>query len=166
MKKKNGNLKIIIFYIALFLAIVLALTFMFNKNNGEVPPKYGDIIEYFQKDIVKDFTVTSDDVITLTIYEDYTIVPPLTEGETEAPTVEGETTENETEETRAPGTYINDPTKVKTVEYTLQSLDLFVNDCSQYYLSNSNLENYDIEPPKVLPWWVSFLPYLIVIIII
>ena len=35
MKKKNGNLKIIIFYIAIFLAIVLVLALMFNNKEKE-----------------------------------------------------------------------------------------------------------------------------------
>ena len=181
MKKKNGNFKIIIFYIVLFLAIVLALTFMFNQNSKEEPPKYGDIVEYFQKDIVKEFTLTSDNVITLVVYEDYTIVEPKTENEVPAEsdtalpegeaaaesetTVPQETTP-EKDELPAGTVIINDSTKVKTIEYRLQSLELFVENCSQYYLNNKNLVNYDIEPPTVLPWWVSFLPYLIVIVII
>ena len=188
MRKKNGNFKIIVFYIALFLAIVLALTFMFNNKKGEEPPKYGDIVEYFQNDLVKEFTVTSNNIITLTVYDDYTVVAPKVEGESEAESENAETTapdeetttpETTTPETTGPQTttpeesgkpagtiIINDPTKVKTIEYRLQSLELFVENCSQYYLSNANLVSYDIAPPKVVPWWVSFLPYIIVIIII
>ena len=188
MKKKNGNFKIIIFYVALFLAIVLALTFMFNNKQQDTKPKYGDIVEYFQKDIVKTFTITSNNVIKLEVYEDYTIIPPKAEGETDAVTENATSAEGETStETTAPATQesesdykltfendptksktvINDKTKIKVVEYKLQSLELFVENCEQYYLTNENCESsFDIVAATVLPWWVSFLPYLIVIIII
>ena len=164
MKKKNGNFKVIIFYIVLFAAIILALTFMFN-NKEEEQPKYGDIVEYFQKDLVKEFKITSDNVITLVVYEDYTETPakkPDTQG------TESETTEKETTALTTPSSTItiNDKSKTKTIKYKLQSLELFVENCSVYYLSNTNLESYDILPPNTVPWWVSLLPYLIVIIVI
>ena len=146
--KKNSNFKIIIFYIALFVAIALALTFMFNNSSTATPPKYGDIVNYFQKDLVKEFTISEEDVITMTVYTDYSSVP-----------------ENVTEE-NPEGITINDRSKVSVISYRLQSIDLFINDCSDFYKTNTNLENYDIVPPTVLPWWVGFLPYIIVIVII
>ena len=154
MRKKNGNFKIIIFYIALFLAIVLALTFMFNNKQNDPPPKYGNIVEYFQRDIVHDFEITSDGTITLYVYSDYKTVP---EGQDpKAPVV---LTKEQIKDAV-------DNKKLEEITCELQSLELFVNDCSQYYLSNKNLTNFNFIPPEVLPWWVSFLPYLVVIIII
>ena len=182
MKKKNGNAKIIIFYVTLFLAIALALTFMLNQSQEEEQPEYGDIVRYFQLDLVKEFTVTSDGIITLQVYDDYEIpeVNNESSAETEAATEEGATDASaetaETKETEASTesvTYdssakavIKDPSKVKTIEYQLQSIDLFIENCSVYYLNNQNLESYDMVAPTVLPWWVSFLPYIIVIVII
>ena len=154
MKKKNGNFKIIVFYIALFLAIVLALTVMFNNKQGEEPPKYGDIVEYFQRDIVHDFEITSDGIIKLNVYKNYKSVQ---EGQDpKAPVVLTDEQKKAAVENK----------ELEEITCELQSLELFVNDCSQYYLGNKNLENYDMIPPEVLPWWVSFLPYIIVIIII
>ncbi|MBR0449965.1 MAG: ATP-dependent zinc metalloprotease FtsH [Clostridia bacterium] len=182
MKKKNGNLKIIIFYIVLFAAIVVALTFMFNNSSGKTPPQYSDIVEYFQKDLVKEFTVSSDNVITMEVYTEYTEAPSAPQAETTAPEAEttapeAETTAPEAEttapeaETTAPkaevgAVTITDGSKTKKIEYRLQSLELFVEDCGEYYRTNKNLVKYDIKAPTVLPWWVSFLPYLIVIVII
>ena len=172
MKKKNGNFKVIIFYIILFVAIILALTFMFNSKEEE-QPKYGDIVEYFQKDLVKEFTITSDNIITLKVYEDYTETPATKPDTQDKETAEGDTTESETADnettaiTPSESTItINDKSKVKTIKYELQSLELFVENCSVYYLNNTNLESYDILPPETLPWWVSLLPYLIVIVVI
>ena len=174
MKKKNGNFKIIIFYVALFLAIVLALTFMFNQKEEKKQPTYGDIINYFQLDLVKSFTVTSDNIITLEVYTDYTVISP--DGATsESETATGETSEATGEANAQSPTnttkgkvVINDSTKTEKIEYRLQSLELFVENCENYYLSNKNIDitKCDITPPKVYPWWVGFLPYLIVIIVI
>ena len=177
MKKKNGNLKIIIFYIVLFAAIVVALTFMFNNSSNTTPPQYSDIVEYFQKDLVKEFTVSSDNVITMEVYTEFTEAPSASQDGSQSNTPEAETTAPDAEttapdtETTAPeaetnAVTITDGSKTKKIEYRLQSLELFVEDCGEYYRTNKNLEKYDIKAPTVLPWWVSFLPYLIVIVII
>ncbi|MBO7302828.1 MAG: hypothetical protein J6U68_01440, partial [Clostridia bacterium] len=99
MKKKNGNAKIIIFYVALFLAIALALTFVLNQQDTEEPPEYGDVVRYFQLDLVKTFSVTSDGVITLEVYEDYEIpeAPKETAAESESATAESESASAESE---------------------------------------------------------------------
>ena len=133
--KKNSNFKIIIFYIILFAAVILALSFMFNKN-GEDKVTYSQIVDYFKSDRVAEFVVDEDFYIEMKVYEVDADGNVLTSGDT------------------------------KTIGYQLQSLGLFVEDCSEYYKSNQNLKSYDIEPEAVFPWWVAFLPYLIVIIVL
>ena len=155
-KKKNSNIKIIIFYIALFLVIVVALTVMFNQKKEDKNPTYGQIVEYFKNDQVKTFTISSDNVIKLEYY-------PLKE-------VDKTPSEDSTETEIAPTKPVVDTSaKPLTLEYKLQSLELFVDNCSRYYLdpTHTNLEStYDIKAPRVMPWWVSFIPYVIVIVII
>ena len=133
--KKNSNFKIIIFYIILFAAVILALSFMFNQN-GEDKVTYSQIVDYFKKDMVAEFVVDDDFYIEMKVYDVDAEGNVLTSGDT------------------------------KTIGYQLQSLGLFVEDCSEYYKSNQNLKSYDIEPEAVFPWWVAFLPYLIVIIVL
>jgi len=54
----------------------------------------------------------------------------------------------------------------KTIGYQLRSLDLFNRDISKYYLAeDTNLVDYDIEPEAVMPWWVAYLPYVIIIVL-
>ena len=54
----------------------------------------------------------------------------------------------------------------KTIGYQLRSLDLFNRDISQYYLAEgTNLTDYDIEPEAAMPWWVAYLPYVIIIVL-
>ena len=133
--KKNSNLKIIIFYIILFAAVILALSFMFNQN-GEEKVTYSQIVDYFKSDRVAEFVVDDDFYIEMKVYEIDADGNVLTSGDT------------------------------KTIGYQLQSLGLFVEDCSEYYKSNQNLKSYDIEPETVFPWWVAFLPYIIVIVVL
>ena len=54
------------------------------------------------------------------------------------------------------------------VSYQLKSLTIFRDDLGDLILEQKSagiLESYDYEPETVLPWWVSMLPYLIIIII-
>ncbi|MBQ5633675.1 MAG: hypothetical protein IIV11_02185 [Clostridia bacterium] len=133
--KKNSNFKIIIFYIILFAAVILALSFMFNQNREE-KVTYSQIVDYFKSDRVAEFVVDDDFYIEMKVYEIDAAGNVLTSGDT------------------------------KTIGYQLQSLGLFVEDCSEYYKSNQNLKSYDIEPETVFPWWVAFLPYIIVIVVL
>ncbi|MBR6676411.1 MAG: ATP-dependent zinc metalloprotease FtsH [Clostridia bacterium] len=51
--------------------------------------------------------------------------------------------------------------KEKTVklEYKLADIRVFLEDVSEY---NDSIKEYDRIPAKVMPWWVGFLPYLII----
>ena len=54
------------------------------------------------------------------------------------------------------------------VSYQLKSLTIFRDDLGDLILEQKSagiLESYDYEPDTVLPWWVSMLPYLIIIVI-
>lgn len=52
------------------------------------------------------------------------------------------------------------------IAYELKDLAIFYNDLGEVILKQleeGKIEKYDYEPIATLPWWVSFLPYLIVI---
>ncbi|MBR3995841.1 MAG: ATP-dependent metallopeptidase FtsH/Yme1/Tma family protein, partial [Clostridia bacterium] len=54
------------------------------------------------------------------------------------------------------------------VSYTLRSVDMFWEDLGtlidqQYSAEDGNLERYHFEAQTEIPWWVSFLPYIIII---
>lgn len=52
------------------------------------------------------------------------------------------------------------------VQYELRDLSIFytdLNDLITEQYANGIIEAYDFPPPTEIPWWVSFLPYLIVI---
>ncbi len=140
MKTKKSNFKVLIFYFILIAAIILSLSVMFSNETAE-PLKYSQIIEYFKNDAVKSFTVDQNDYIELEVYSIDEVRAAVAEGK---PVTDLSTTK---------------------IGYQLQSLNLFVSNCEEFYLNNVNLQAYDIEPVTVMPWWVSLLPYALVIII-
>ena len=148
MKTKKSNIKVLIFYVILIGAIILALSLMFTKREDTTELKnYSEVVDYFRADAVKDFTVTENNYITMSVY-DKTEIEKIKNGAEDAKPIEQLDT--------------------KTVGFQLQSLELFINDCGTYYADknnpNTNLVSYNIDPPLVLPWWVSLLPYAILII--
>ena len=141
---KKGNLKILIFYIVLFLGVVITLSFMFG-NSGKEVLTYSDVLDYFKDDMVKEFVVDEDYYLTLKVYV---------------------ANEDGTLSIDEKGNIKN---STKTVGYQLQSLGLFVEDFGRYYSGeepNQNLLNFDIKPQKNVPFWISLLPYAIVIIVV
>lgn len=136
---KKNYIKTIIFYVVLIVAIIVAVSVMFNRNTTE-EILYSDVVGYFQDDAVVEFVVDDDYYLTMKVYvlED------------------GHLTYDEN------GNITN---TTKTIGYQLRSLDMFQRDCSEYYLGNKNLQSYDIEPQTTWPWWVAYLPYLLIIIL-
>ncbi len=65
-------------------------------------------------------------------------------------------------------------TENKKIEYKLQSIHYFREDVDEYVKENAkykdgsggNLESYHYEPITETPWWLSFLPYLIIIVVL
>ncbi len=137
MKK---HLKTILFYAVLIGAIIAVVSVIF-RNTSEEKLVLGDVVEYFEKDRVESFVLDEDLNLTLQVIE-------MEKGE-----------------------YVrHEDGSFKTVEksYRLQSLALFHEYCGDLVLRNQatgNLDTYDIEPETVTPWWVSLLPYAIIIIV-
>ena len=126
----------IIIFYIVLFAVVILALSFMFNQNGEEKVTYSQIVDYFKSDRVAEFVVDDDFYIEMKVYEVDADGNVLTSGDT------------------------------KTIGYQLQSLGLFVEDCSEYYKANQNLKSYDIEPETVFPWWVAFLPYLIVIIVL
>ena len=142
MKTKKSNLKILIFYGLLIVVVVLSLSTFFDQSNADAPT-YSDIVNYFKNDAVKSFVIDEDNFITLEVYNINEVIAlngAISPAEAGLPT--------------------------QTIGYQLQSLGIFVENCEEYYLNNPNIESYDIIPETVIPWWVSLLPYVIIIAIV
>ena len=56
----------------------------------------------------------------------------------------------------------------KTITYEIRELGMFYTDLNDLILEQSEkgiITKYDYEPVQKTPWWLSFLPYIIVMVI-
>ncbi|MBE6662455.1 MAG: ATP-dependent zinc metalloprotease FtsH, partial [Ruminococcaceae bacterium] len=137
----KGNFKVIIFYIVLILVIVLSVSAFFGPTKQE-KMVYSDIVEYFKTDSVISFQVDEDYYLTMKVVD------------------KDSATYNEN------GVVVGfDEEKTKEIGYQLRSLELFHTDLEDYIATNQNLTEYEYEPQTTLPWWVSLLPYVLIIIV-
>ena len=139
MKK---GLKTLFVYLALIAAVVLVVAYVSGVNKQE-KIKYSEIYDYFAKEQVYSFEVSSSNVLTLKLYslnEDGSV------NHDKAALVE------------------------KTVSYKLYSLSLFHNDIFETFVkeqkANGIIVEFDYEVPKEIPMWASFIPYIILFVLI
>ena len=120
---KKSSFKVIIFYAVLILLVIGVSSTLFNMSSEDNVTS-SDIIELFEKDMVKSFIVSPSGELSIT------------------------TTEN------------------KKMVFELQSIDYFREDVAEFVENNTNLESYHYEPIVSSPWWLNFLPYLIIIAVL
>ncbi len=137
----KGNLKIILFYVVLIIGILIVTSTLLD-NAATVEIKYSDVVEFFHEDQVKSFVVSEDNYLTVVLTE------------------EGRETAKELGITGG------------TFTYQLRSLDLFYYDVGQYVTTpnkdeqiGSNIQDYNYDVPQPTPWWVSYLPYVIILVV-
>ncbi|MBQ9133378.1 MAG: ATP-dependent zinc metalloprotease FtsH [Clostridia bacterium] len=132
----NKNVKVILSYILVFAVIILIGTNFMNLFENEDEITYSDILEYFKTEQVKSFTVTDSNELILTLHEEVTLP--------------------------------NGKTVNKQVTTVLRDLGMFYEDThelAEAQRESGILEEYHYQPLQSLPWWVSFLPYLIMMVI-
>ena len=138
--KKKGNLKVVIFYVALIAIIFVAVFAMLGNPATQEEVNLSDVMNYFEENRVKEFEISNDNVITLTIYKNVKV------GEILAPEdVVGAATEK--------------------VSYKLADVTTFEQVFFEKYAANTNLTVYDHEPLDEYPWWISLLPSLLSILV-
>ncbi len=135
----KGNLKVIVFYIALILVIVFSVSTFFGQTKAE-KMLYSDIVDHFKADMVVSFRVDENFYLTMKVVDKDTAT---------------------FDENGVVTAY--DESKIKEIGYQLRSLELFHTDLEDYIASNNNLTEYEYEPQTSFPWWVSLLPYVLII---
>ena len=133
----KSHFKTIAFYVVLILAIFLLVSLIFNGTKEE-KLVLADVVEYFE----------ADRVVSFVIDEEYNLIMQVISVD-----------ENGGMKKNADGKWITEERS-----YRLQSIALFEEYCHDYVTANTNLETYDIQPESVTPWWVSLLPFAIIII--
>ena len=131
----NKNVKVILSYLLVFVVIILIGANFMNLFETEDEIKYSDILEYFKTEQVKSFTVTDSNELILTLHEEVTLPN---------------------------GKAVN-----KQITTDLRDLGMFYEDTHELAEAQREagiLEDYHYQPLQSLPWWVSFLPYLIMMV--
>lgn len=134
----RSNIKTIILYAVLIIGIIIVASSVLRNINADTKLEYSEIIDLFYEDKVEKFEINSRNILTVKT------IPEKTE---DGQIIEG-----------------------KTYTRTLRSLELFL-----YYIKDyldghregkiQNLQTYDIAEPAKTSWLLSFLPYIIVIVV-
>ncbi|MBQ2758120.1 MAG: ATP-dependent zinc metalloprotease FtsH [Clostridia bacterium] len=134
MKK---HIKSIVLYLLLIGAVIFAVATIYNHTEKE-KIILGDVVSYFEADRVTSFVIDGKYYITMNV-------------------IKQDAAGNL--QTKEDGSF-----DTSEVAYQLRSVDLFNEYCGDYVKNNQNLKSYDIEPQAVTPWWVSMLPWLLIIV--
>ncbi len=136
MKK---HLKSILFYLLLIGVIVAVVSVMFQSTEEE-KLILSDVVGYFEDDRVQEFFIDEDYYLSMTLYKELD--------------AEGKPVP------KADGTF-----ETEKKGYQLQSLGLFQEYCADLIPQCENLKEYEIQPITPTPWWVSFIPYAIILLV-
>ena len=135
----KNHLKTILLYV-LLIAVVIGVVATIFQSTEEEKIVLGDVVTYFEDDRVVSFLIDENYYITLEV-------------------IKKDAAGNL--QTKADGSW--DTTEIS---YQLRSIDLFNEYCSEYVRENKNLTEFDIEPQTTYPWWVSLLPYALIIVVV
>ena len=136
------NVKGIIMLVVMILAVILAVSFFTDKDNGTDKFVYGDLVESFESDLVYSFIVDGDSVITMEIIE----LDPVTN--------EPKRQEN--------GAYV---TREVTYAFASTSQLNYVHGMATSGKLDRLGDRFDFERPAETPWYQLYLPYIIVAIL-
>ena len=139
--KKNAS--VIVFYLVVLGIIIFVATQLLGGSDAK-HCTYNEVENFFEADLVKEFEVKN----TYKMYFDVYVVDEQT----------GELSRDED------GNITN---KTQQYVYQLSGLSLYKFDRNiDTYTQNEKLEKYDFQPETTLPWWVSFLPIIIIGVIL
>lgn len=124
----------VLVYVVFIAIIIIATAVLWSRTGQTDKIHYSDVVEYFKNGDVKSFEVDKDNNIKLVVRD-----------KTDAGT---ETTKN--------------------VKYQVRDIGIFLDDVREYIDEqnadpNGYLEYYDYPAPYEMPFWVQFVPYIIII---
>ncbi len=134
----KNHIKTLVFYVLIIGLILLVAAYVFKGTEKE-KLVLEDVVTYFEDDRVASFVIDDNFVVSLKVIKVDEAGNLLKKQD---------------------GSF-----ETESKSYQLRSLQLFQDYCSEYVKDNQNLDSYDIEPEASYPWWVVYLPYLIVIIL-
>ncbi|MCR5353501.1 MAG: ATP-dependent zinc metalloprotease FtsH [Clostridiales bacterium] len=131
----KNNAKTILFYVVLIALFIFSSYFLLGQKKEE-EKKYSEIVDLFTNEKVESFTVTADDVLVI------------------------QTKDEKNED----GTVVN---KGSEIVFKLRSISLFEQDLKELITEqheNGVILSFDYEPPKETPFWMSWIPFLVMIV--
>ena len=136
--KNKGPKKIALFYLIFFVAIIIVANLMYTNEGQYEEVDYSEVVTMFQKQEVKRYFIDSSG----TLY------------------ISKETIEDNKKEV-----------DLTTFEYVhnLQDINQFRYDLGELIIQQTQegvLQKYDYQAVEPIPWWMAYLPYLIVIVIL
>lgn len=132
----KNNVKVILFYVLLIAAIFIAVLAMMGNPSSNEEPIFSDIMQYFEEDRVKEFEVSSENVLTLIVYKTDKAGLLMPEDVANA--------------------------KTEKINYKLRDIELFRAEFEKYQ-NNKNLEKYDYKPLASYVW-MSLIPTILTIV--
>ena len=144
MKLQRNRARDLGFYI-LILVIVIAMLYTMTRGDTQKEYKYSEIYDLFSNEYVDSFYVEGENLV-LTLKDDAK--------------VNWSDTKTETDSTGK---------QIHTVTYKLYSFSVFYEDFHeiiQDQYERGVLTSYDYSQGWQAPWWLSFLPYLIIMVIL
>ena len=139
----KSNFKVILFYVVLIAVIFFAVFSLLGTPSNKEKLAFSDIKDYFTEDKVQSFTVSEDNILTMTVYDtevDGILLPEVAAG-----------------------------LSTKKLSYDLNSnfaISQFNELIKTYGEANANLTTYDYDPIEELPWWVSYVPTILLGIVL
>ncbi len=136
MKK---GLKTLLLYLLLIGTVILIVVYVSGSFKQKELTTF-EVYTYFKEERVKEFVVSNDNVLTLTLYKK-----------------------------NADGTINYGEAEKQTVSFKLRSLSFFHEDIYEKFVVNQVdrgiITSYHYEPEATIPFWVSFLPYIVLIVL-
>ena len=140
--KKKGNLFSILFYVAIFAMVIVGVSSLLGSRDTKKPDSYSQIVEQFENGHVRQFELDEKGNLTYI-------------------------------------TYSGDKYQFRVLDVSIFYEDLNDTILEQVRENQSSLENngkyqpkdgngvvsYNYEEPTDIPWWVSFLPYIVMIVL-
>ncbi len=148
----KANFKNIAMLLLIIVAVIAGVSYFSKLKEDDEKFEYSDVIQLFEDDLVKSFVVDEKGVITLKTYKHQT-----------------ENGEIKKDDSGNPLYVLDDKGERKVFEYaykfsytsqleTVEDIALGLND----KFSLTNLEDYDFKSAPETPWYLLYLPYILV----
>ena len=148
------NIKSILLLLALIVGVIIAVTMFTNTAMRPVEPTYGEVIDLFEDDLVKEAVVSENLTLSIKAYKF-----KVDEAGNFVLDAEGNKTYVMSE---------SDPTKRQVFEYSyrIPGLNSLVDSIEElahekYVNGNGNLEYFDFKAAQETPWYLTYLPWIV-----